>query len=139
MIPARKIRALIVALVFTSGMLCASLCTTLCAEGVCPFELQQLASNGRDPMPASHSNSSQKPAPVDHDCSAHPHPDYSAVKAGSHFQVGLTGARRLNAHELLVNAPRRMSFDLAVSSLSGLAPPPNLRSLLQQQTSILRI
>jgi len=136
MLRAGKIRALFVAMVFTFGMFCASLCSTLCAEGVCPYELQQSASNH---LPASHSSSSHKRAPGDSDCALHPHPDYSAVKAGSHFQVGLTGAGRLTAHVLLVNAPRLTSFDQAVSSLSGLAPPPNLRSLLQQQTFILRI
>jgi hypothetical protein len=133
------IRAWIVAIIFTVSMLAASVCSTMCEAGVCPYEMHHSAGDACDQMPMGHSSSSHKPAPADQNCSLHHHPNYNLVEADGLPPLQLISVGHLNTHDFLVNSMPRMAPGLAAFSLSDLAPPPTLRSLQQQQTSVLRI
>jgi len=133
-------RAQIVAAIFTVAMFYASVCSTMCAAGVCPDESQRSATTDNcDQMPRGHSDFPQKHMPENHDCSMHHHPAINIVKADNLPQFRLTNAGHIDVNELLVNSTRVMAFNLAVFSLGDLAPPPALRSPLYQQISVLRI
>jgi len=132
-------RARIVTAVFTFAMFYASVCSTMCAAGICPNELQHSTSGDNcDQMPAGHPDCPQKHAPMNHDCAMHHHPTANIVKADLP-QFQLTNAGHINVNDLLVNSIHRTAFGLTAFSLADLAPPSALRSPLYQQTSILRI
>ena len=133
-------RARIVTVIFTVAMFYASVCSTMCAAGICPNELQHSASGGNcDQMPTGRSDYPQKQAPENHDCSMHHHPIVNVVKASNLPQFQLTSTGHINVNDLLVNSTHAMAFDLATFSLSDLVPPPTPRSPLYQQISVLRI
>ena len=133
-------RARIVAAVFTVAMFYASVCSTMCAAGVCPNELRHSASGDAcNQMPAGHSDGTQKHAPENRDCSMHHHPTANIVQADNLPQFQLTSTGHINASDLLANSAQVMAFSLAAFSLSDLAPPPTLRSPLYQHISVLRI
>ena len=133
-------RVRIVAAIFTVAMFYASACSTMCAAGICPNELQHSASDDNcDRMPMGHSDYPQKHVPENHDCSMHRHPNVNVVKADNLPQFQLSSTGHINLSDLLVNSTHVMAFGLAAFSLSDLAPPPTLRSPLYQQISVLRI
>lgn len=133
-------RARIVAAIFTVAMFYASVCSTMCAAGICPNELQHSASHDNcDQMPMGHSDYPQKHVPENHDCSMHHHPNVNVVKADNLPQFQLSSTGYINVNDLLFNSSQVMAFSLAAFSLSDPAPPPPLRSPLYQQISVLRI
>jgi hypothetical protein len=136
----RTASARIVAAAFTVAMLYASVCSTMCAAGVCPNEPRH--SEGDDncnQMPTGHSHDPQKHAPENHDCSTHHHPTVNIVKGDNLPQFQLASAGRINPNDLLANSAQVIAFSLPAFSLSDPAPPPNLRNPLYQQISVLRI
>lgn len=134
-------RTWIVTVVFMAAMSYASVCSTMCAAGVCPSELQQSsASDYSNDMPMSHSDDCpQRRAPDNHDCSMHRHPAVNLLKADNFPRFQLTSASRITANNVLARSTQFLAFDLGALSSSGLPPPPTLGTPLDQQVPILRI
>ena len=140
MLTLKKAGAATVIMAFAVAVLYGSVCSTLCAAGICPNELQHSSSSDDcDQMPMRHSDYPQKHVPENHDCSMHHHPSVNIVKADNLPQFQLASMGRINAHDLLADSTRVMALSVAAFSLSDLAPPPTLRNTLHQQTSVLRI
>jgi hypothetical protein len=135
----KKAGASAVITAFAVAVLYASVCSTMCAAGVCPYELDHAASDACDQMPMGHSGCPQKRAPADQDCSLHHHPNYNMVEANGLPPVQLTSVGHLNSNDFQVNSTHLMAFGLAAFSFSDPAPPPLLRSPLHQRISVLRI
>ena len=132
-------RARILIAIFTVAMFYASVCSTTCALGVCPNQVQGSASQDCDHTSPEHSNSTPHHGPEKPDCSNHNHPTSNFVKADGLPQLQLSGIGNVSVNQLFANAPHAAGLTLAVFSLSDLAPPPTLRNPLYQQISVLRI
>lgn len=125
--------------IFTVAMFYASVCSAACAVGVCPNQVQQSDSHDCDHSSSHHSQSSQNHSPENPDCAKHEHPGLFVVKAAalSQFQLSITG--HLSTSELTASSLHDITDGMAVSGVSDLAPPPNLKIPLYQETSVLRI
>jgi hypothetical protein len=129
----------VVAAIFTATMFYASVCSAMCAVGVCPNELQDSTGGNSAHAPMGRPDCSQHRAHEDHDCSTHHHPVEKIVKTGHRLQVQLAAASRLAANHARINAALSSCFRRSAVSLSGLAPPPALFSPLDQQPAVLRV
>jgi len=128
-----------VAAIFTVAMLYASVCSTTCAMGACPVEVQHSDGDDCDHSSSSRSEGSGHHGSENSDCSAHNHPSVFLEKAASasKFQLSTTG--HVNVYELLVHAAREMTVGSAVLEIAGLDPPVTSKNPLYQKISVLRI
>ena len=139
MIGPGTVRARIVIAIFTVAMFYASVCSTTCALGVCPNQVQQSDSHGCDRSSAGHSSNSHNHGPANPDCSKHAHPGLFLVKAATLSQLQLSITGHLSTSEPLASSLYDITFSMTASGGSDLAPPPTQKIPLYQQTSILRI
>lgn len=118
--------------IFAITMSYASVCSAMCAAGICPGELQYSSdSDGCGQMPMGHANYPQK------HCSTH-HPNTTVVKTDKLPSLHLQGTGYVLASNLISQSLYENSVNSTAVSLSGLAPPPTL-SALNLRASILRI
>jgi hypothetical protein len=130
----------IVAVIFLVTMSYGSVCSVMCAAGICPSELQHSSDpDGCDQMPMGHSDSPQNQENHHPDCSTHHHPDTDIVRAENVPQFQLASAGHRTANEALSPSARVLSANRTVFSLSGLAPPPTLGTPVHSRISVLRI
>ena len=132
-------RARMVAAIFTVAMLYVSVCSTTCAMGACPTEVQHSDGHECDQSSSSRSEGSPHHGSENPDCSVHNHPSVFLEKAAGASQFQLSSTGHVNVYELLVRAPREMAVSLAVLEIAGLGPPVTLKNPLYQQISVLRI
>jgi hypothetical protein len=138
--PGRIWIAGIVAAIFTISMSYACVCSAMCAAGVCPNELQHSSEpDGCNQMLIGHSHSVQNHACGDGDCSTHHHPNTNIVRADYQPRLRLAGARHNRANNLTSQVGQIFPFNGISVSLSGLAPPPTLRTPVHSRVSVLRI
>ena len=132
-------RARTLAAVFTVAMLYASVCSTACAMGACPAEVQYSGGHGCGQSSSSRSEGFPHHGSENPDCSVHNHLSVFFEKAAGapQFQPSSTG--HVNLYELLVLDPRETAVSLTALEITGLGPPVTLKNPLYQQISILRI
>ena len=129
----------VLAAIFAVSMSWASVCSAMCAAGICPTELSHSADpDGCGQMPMGHSGSRNQ-AP-DH-CLMHHHPNTNVVKANTPSEFQLAAI----SFGIAPHAPAELPFLFALgekflrSSRSGLAPPLLSSSSLHSRLAILRI
>lgn len=127
-------------LVFAVSVSYASVCSTLCAAGICPNELQHSSDpDGCDQMPMGHSHSPQNHATHHHDCVMHHHPSTNIVKAGNAPDFQLARQSHRGANDLLSGSAQLFTVNPTSLSPSGLAPPLLLSSPVNSRIAVLRI
>ena len=131
--------ARIVVAIFTMAMFYASVCSTTCAIGFCPNQVQQTAGHECEQTPAHHSHHSEHQTPENPDCSQHQHPGLFLAKSGNLSQFQLSVGGHLNASAAPVSAGHGLTLNMTSAEASDLAPPPTPNSPLYQQISVLRI
>ena len=124
--------------IFTMAMFYTSVCTTTCAIGVCPNEVQQTAGHDCEQSSSHHSGQPGHEAPESPDCSKHAHPGVFVARSGnvSQFQLSIVGHLQLSATALGTGHDLRLS---TATRTSDLAPPFASNLPLHQQISVLRI
>ena len=125
--------------VFTMAMFYASVCSTICAVGVCPDQVRQTAGHDCDQMPSHHSNQSNHQSPDTPDCSQHQHPGLFVTKSGDVSQIQLSVVDHLNASATVFFATHGSHAIGTYSDASEHAPPLVSSVPLYQQISVLRI
>lgn len=134
--------ARMVVAIFTVAMFYASVCSTTCAIGVCPNQVQQTASHDCDQASPHHSRHSDQPghqAPENPDCSQHGHPGSFLAKSSELSQIQLSVVGHLDASASAVSPGRSVVASLTIAEASDLAPPLRSNTPLYQQISVLRI
>ena len=131
--------ARIVVAIFTMAVFYASVCSTTCAIGVCPNQVQQTAGHDCDQTPSHHSHQSGHQAPESPDCSQHEHPGLFLAKAGNLSQFQLTVVTHLSASTAAISFGHSLAASMADTEASDLAPPLRSNGPLYQQISVLRI
>jgi hypothetical protein len=130
----------IVAVVFLVTMSYGSVCSAMCAAGVCPNELQHSSDpDGCDQMPLDHSDGPQNHTTHHPDCATHHHPNTNIVKADNVPQFQLASAGHGTTNDALSLSGHSFASSCTAFSLSGLAPPPTLGTPLHTRVSVLRI
>jgi hypothetical protein len=140
MIGSKRAGTWLVVVVFAMTMSHASVCSAMCAVGLCPSQSQHSSDHngyGCDRMPMGHSDSHQSHGGQKSDCSMHHHPGANIVKADSLPQFQLSAASHMAANQSLDSTPIA-AFNWKGFSRCALSPPSNLRSS-QQRVSVLRI
>jgi hypothetical protein len=132
-------RARIVAAIFTMALFYASMCSTTCAIGYCPNQVQRTAGHDCDQTPSHHSHPSHPQAPGNPDCSRHEHPGLFVAKSGdlSKFQLRVLG--HLDASTPFNSSQQYMATSMTDAKASDHAPPLASSLPLYQQISVLRI
>ena len=125
--------------VFTMAMFYASVCTTICAVGVCPDQVRQTAGHDCDQMPSHHSDQSNHKSPDTPDCSQHQHPGLFVTKSGDVSQIQLIVVDHLNASAATFSVAHGLSAIFPQAEASEHAPPHASSIPLYQQISVLRI
>ena len=131
--------ARIVVAIFTMAMFYASVCSTTCAIGFCPNQVQQTAGHDCDQTPSHHSHQSGHQAPANPDCSQHQHPGPFLAKSGDLAQFRLSVASHLNVSAATISARHDLVLSMTDAEASDHASPPRLDSPHYQQISVLRI
>lgn len=130
----------ILVLVFAVSVSYATVCSAMCAAGICPNERQHSSDpDGCDQMPMGHSQAPQNHATHNHDCVTHHHPSTNIVKAGNPPDFQLARASHRGANDLLSRSAQLFTVTVTSFSPSGLAPPLRLSSPLNSRISVLRI
>jgi hypothetical protein len=125
--------------IFTLAVFYASVCSTTCAIGVCPNQVQQTAGHDCDQTSSHHSHRSGHQAPEKPDCSRHGHPGSFLVKSGELSKIQLSVVGHLNASAAAVCSGDSLTASLPAMDGSDLAPPLRSNPPLYQQISVLRI
>lgn len=131
--------ARLVVVVFTVAVFYAPVCSTTCAIGVCPNQVQQTASHDCDQASSHHSNPSGHQAPVHPDCSQHEHPGLFLAKSGDASQFQLSVLGYLDASDTAVSSGPSLIASMGAAKASDLAPPFRSNTPVYQQISVLRI
>lgn len=132
-------RARMIVAVFTMAMFYASVCTTICAVGVCPDQVRQTAGHDCDEMPSHHSDQSRHESPDTPDCSQHQHPGLFVTKSADVLQIQLSVVDHLNAAATTFSVAHGLPAVFAQAQASEYAPPHSSSVPLYQQISVLRI
>lgn len=125
--------------IFTMAMFYASVCSTTCAIGFCPNQVQQTAGHDCDQTPSHHSHQSGHPTPASPDCSQHEHPGLFLVKSGNLSPLQLSVVGHLSASTAAISSGHGLAASMADTEASDLALPLRSNSPLYQQISVLRI
>lgn len=125
--------------IFTMAVFYASVCSTTCAVGVCPNQVQQKAGHDCEQMPSHHSDQSRHQAPDNPDCSQHEHPGFFLAKSGELSQIQLSPVGHLNASAMAIPAVHGLVASLTPAKASDHVPPLASSIPLYQQISVLRI
>ena len=131
--------ARIVVAIFTMAVFYASVCSTACATGVCPNQVQQTSGHDCEQTPSHHSHQSGHHTPGNSDCSQHQHPNLFLGKSGNLAQFQLTTASHLNVSFTAVNSGLDLILSTHSAEATDLAPPFRSNSPLYQKISVLRI
>lgn len=129
----------IVAVVFTVGVFYASVCSSTCAVGVCPNQVQHTPSHECEQTPSNHSHHSGHNSPDNPDCSRHEHPGLFLTKSTDLSQFQLSYVGHLTMTAVAVDAALGATAGSTNIVASDLAPPPASPLPLYQQISVLRI
>lgn len=129
-------RVLIVVAMFTFGVVYASYCSTACALEGLPEATQHSEDHG---SPADHSQGSHDDGSGDSGCAAADHFAAYVPAATGMIQCEFSNVDRVNV--TVPGVPRIETSSSILSSfwLSGLAPPPKLKTPVYDQISALRI
>jgi hypothetical protein len=129
-------RVLLVVATFTFGVVYASYCSTACALEGLPQATQHSEDHG---SPPGHSQDSHDDGSGDSGCVAADHFAAYVPAAPGMVQREFTNVDRVNV--TVPGAPRIGTSSSIMSSfwLSGLAPPPKLKTPVYDQISVLRI
>src|SRR5438445_5213236 len=125
--------------VFTIAMFYASVCSTICAVGVCPDQVQQTAGHDCDQMPSHHPHQSNHQSPDTPDCSQHQHPGLFVTKSGDVSQFQLSVLNHLTAAATTFSVAQSLPAFVSYSDDSEHALPLVSSVPLYQQISVLRI
>jgi hypothetical protein len=131
--------ARMIAAIFTMAMFYASVCSTTCAIGFCPNQVQQTAGHDCDQPSSHHSDPSGHQVPDKPDCSQHQHPDLFLTKSGNLSQFQLSVVSHLNASSAAVSQGHSLILSMTVADAPDHAPPPTSNIPLYLQISVLRI
>ncbi len=131
--------ARMVVAIFTVAVFYASVCSTTCAIGVCPNQVQQAAGHDCEHTSSHHSDPSGHQAPEKPDCSRHGHPGSFLAKSGELSQIQLNVVGHVNASATAVCSGDSLTASLPAAAGSDLAPPLRSNLPLYQQISVLRI
>lgn len=131
--------ARLVAAIFTMAVFYASLCSTTCAIGFCPNQVQHAANHDCERTPSHHSGQSKHQTPDNPNCSEHQHPGlYVAMSPDLQFQLSVVDYLGASAAALF---PVRGLLEIfAAHPVASEHAPPIVSSVpLYDQNSVLRI
>lgn len=125
--------------IFTMAVFYASVCSTTCAIGFCPNQVQHTAGHACDQRRSHHSDQSKHQTPDNPDCSQHQHPGLFITKSGdlAQFQFSIMDHPNVLAASFFSLHSLVMGFTHLEAS--DHTPPPASSVPLYQQISILRI
>jgi hypothetical protein len=131
--------ARMVVAIFTMAVFYGSVCSTTCAIGFCPNQVQQTAGHDCDQSSSHHSDPSGHQAPDNPDCSQHEHPGLFVAKSGNFSQFQLSTVGHLNPSTVASSSVHALVASFTDTAASNHAPPLASSNLLYQQISVLRI
>lgn len=133
-----NVMRVVVTVLFAVVMSCASVCSAMCAAGICPNEMHA-GGEDCDHMLPSHAAHPEKPAHDEQDCTMGHRSTFNLLKADSlpQFQLAKTG--RIDPDHTVGISTQVTTVSLASFSITDLAPPPTLGNSHFQRTSVLRI
>jgi hypothetical protein len=132
-------RAKIVTVMFALAMLYGSVCSSLCATGVCPNLEHNSEGHDCDQPSHHHSHGSHNDGQEDHDCKQHAHPPGFALRASGIAPFQDTSATLLDAAAVLASVTDSLAITQDILQQSHRRPPDISKDSLHQQASVLRI
>jgi hypothetical protein len=131
--------ARVVVAIFTMAVFYASVCSTTCAIGFCPNQVQQTAGHDCDQKPSHHSDQSGHHSQDTPDCSEHQHPGLFVTKSGDILQFQLNVVDHLSASAAALSRVHGLPAIFTRPAASEHAPPIVSSVPLYEQISVLRI
>ena len=125
--------------IFTMAVFYASVCSTACATGVCPNQVQQTSGHDCEQTPSHHSHHPGHQTPDNSDCSLHQHPNLFLGKSGNLSQSQVSIASHFNIFATAVNSGLDLIRSTHSAKATDLAPPLTAIGPLYQKISVLRI
>jgi hypothetical protein len=132
-------RAKIVTMLFAVAMVYGSLCSGLCAAGVCPNLEHYSEGHDCDQPSHHHSHGSHNHGQHDPDCKQHAHPPDFALKASGMAPFQDHTATLLDAAAVLASVSAPVAINQNILQQSHRRPPDIFKDSLPQQASVLRI
>ena len=132
-------RAKIVIIFFAVAMVYASVCSSLCAAGVCPNLEHYSEGHDCDQPSHHHSHGSHNDEQHDPDCKHHAHPPGFALRASGLAPFQGHSTTLLQAAAVLVSVTDSLAISQDILQQSHQRPPDISNASLHQQTSVLRV
>jgi hypothetical protein len=134
------VRARFTVAILSLALLYASTCWATCAiclrAGTTPVTQNHDCDHAASNMPGG----SHQQHPATPDCYGHHHASFELLQADGLAQLHFSATNHAHVNQFAANAVNAETFGVAASSLSDLAPPPQLATISpQQKASILRI
>lgn len=132
-------RAKIVVVLFAVAMVYGSLCSSLCAAGVCPNLEHYSEGHDCDQPSHHHSHGSHNDSQHDPDCKQHAHPPSFALRASGIAPFQDHSTTLLHPAAVLESVTDSLAITQDILQQSHRRPPDISKNSLHQQTSVLRI
>jgi hypothetical protein len=132
-------RAKIVIVFFAVAMVYGSVCSSLCAAGVCPNLEHYSEGHDCDQPSHHHSHGSHDDGQHDPDCKQHAHPPGFALRASGIAPFQDNNTTLLDVAAVLASVTDSLAVTQDILQQSHRRPPDISKDSLNQQASVLRI
>jgi hypothetical protein len=125
--------------IFTMAASYSSICSTTCAIGFCPNQVERTDGHDCDQTPAHHRDQSKHHGSGNPDCSPHQLPGLFVAKSGDLSKFELSVLDQLSASTLVISSQQVAKASMSETGASDHAPPLASSLPLYQQISVFRI